>query len=89
MPPTQNKKMSATVAKACKKSATPINALRLHRSTSTPAKGVRITIGARPKKEAIAKYKVLPVSTVIHQITTNCAIDDPNNETSCPDQKNR
>jgi hypothetical protein len=33
-------------------------------------------MGAKPKKEARDRYKALPVSKVIHQIMTNCAIDD-------------
>jgi len=87
--PDQNIKMSITVAKACRKSATKIKALRFHRSTNTPAKGAKITMGAKPKKEARDKYKALPVSKVIHQIMTNCAMDDPSKETNCPTQKNR
>lgn len=85
----QNKETSTIVAKACKKSTTPISVLRLHRSTKTPAKGDKITMGAKPKKDARDKYRALPVSRVIHQIMTNCAMDEPNNEASCPDQKNR
>ena len=87
--PNQNRKTSIKVAKACRKSATKIKALRLHRSTNTPAKGAKITMGAKPKKEARDRYKALLVSKVIHQIMTNCAIDDPSNETNCPAQKNR
>jgi len=46
-------------------------------------------MGAKPKKAANDRYKALPVSSVIHQIITNWATDDPSNETSCPDQKKR
>jgi len=87
--PDQNMKMSITVAKACRKSAVKIKTLRFHRSTNTPAKGAKITMGAKPKKEARDKYKALPVSKVIHHIMTNCAMDDPNKEASCPAQKNK
>ncbi len=48
-----------------------------------------MTIGEKPRRAAIDKYKALPVSRVIHQIITKLAIDDPSNETSCPDQKDR
>ncbi len=51
--------MSTNVAKACKKSTMQINALRLHLSTNTPAKGARIIIGAKPTREANDKYKGL------------------------------
>jgi hypothetical protein len=86
--PNQNREISTTVAKACKKSAVKIRILRFHRSTNTPAKGARTTMGANPKKEARDKYKALPVSNVIHQIMTNCAMDEPSNEANCPIQKN-
>ena len=69
--PNENKKMSTIVVRACKKSTEPINTLRFHLSTSTPAKGVMIIIGAKPTREAIDKYKALFVSRVIHQINTN------------------
>jgi hypothetical protein len=46
-------------------------------------------MGAKPRKEARERYKALPVSNVIHQIMTNCAIDDPSSEINCPAQKNR
>jgi hypothetical protein len=55
----------------------------------TPAKGATATIGAKPTREAIDKYMALCVSSVIHQMITKCAIDDPNNETFCPNHNDR
>jgi hypothetical protein len=46
-------------------------------------------MGAKPIREDRDKYRVLPVSKVIHQIITKLDTEEPNRETSCPDQNNR
>ena len=40
-------------------------------------------------KEEIDRNTALSVSKVTHQTMTNWAMDDPNNETSCPDQNTK
>jgi hypothetical protein len=87
--PDQNRKISITVVKACRKSTEPIMALRFHLSTNTPANGVKIIIGAKPTKDAIDKYRALFVSSVIHQIITNCAAEEPSRDTCWPKKKAR
>jgi hypothetical protein len=47
--------------------------------------GMAKVIGRRYTKLAIERIIVLSVSIVIHQIITNCVMDEPNKENNCPE----
>jgi hypothetical protein len=74
------------VANATVLSAISITALRLVRSTTTPANGLRTIIGNMPARVAVASTVAEPVVTVSHQISENCTSALPSSDSACPDQ---
>jgi hypothetical protein len=84
--PRQYRNTSAAVKKAMVPSEMIITFRRLHRSTSAPATGPRITGGSRVMRVAVASTASEPVLSVSHQIRAKLTTSLPNRDRAWPDQ---
>ena len=60
--------------------------LRFHRSTRTPAIGLMMIIGAKPKNATIDSAVARPVVRYAHSVSANPVIAVPTRDTTCPNQ---